>query len=193
VGLKKARLFYCPNGFSKRNRKNMAVSDRISNLITPTLDAMGYELVRVHLSGGKNNQTVQIMVERKDGKMITVDDCETVSHTVSAQLDVADPIAAAYSLEVSSPGIDRPLTRLKDFVRFSGFEAKVQLAQPQDGRRNFRGILRGVTGNDVAIELVPEKKGDVATRLTVPFQTIDQAKLVMCDALLNAAMNEQHA
>lgn len=169
----------------------MAVTDRVAELITPTLESMGYELVRVHLSGGRNNQTLQIMAERQDGKAVTVDDCETISHTVSAQLDVADPISSAYSLEVSSPGIDRPLTRLKDYQRFAGFEAKVQLVQPRDGRRNFRGILRGVEGKDIAIEIVPEKKGENAAKVTLPFETIDQAKLVMTDALLKAAQKEQ--
>ena len=169
----------------------MAVSDRIAELITPTLESMGYELVRVHVSGGRNNQTLQIMAERQDGNAVTVDDCETISHTVSAQLDVADPIASAYSLEVSSPGIDRPLTRLKDYQRFAGFEAKLQLVQPHDGRRNFRGILRGVEGKDVALETVPEKKGESPAKFTVPFATIDQAKLVMTDALLKAAQENR--
>ncbi|NDE91585.1 MAG: ribosome maturation factor RimP, partial [Alphaproteobacteria bacterium] len=160
----------------------MAVTDRIAELITPTLESMGYELVRVHISGGKNNQTLQIMAERQDGVMITVEDCETISHTVSAQLDVADPISSAYSLEVSSPGIDRPLTRLKDFQRFAGFEAKVQLNEPRDGRRNFRGIVLGIEGKDVALEIVPEKKGEEPAKITLPFEAIDQAKLVMTDA-----------
>lgn len=169
----------------------MAVTDKIAELITPTLESMGYELVRVHISGGRANQTLQIMAERQDGQAVTVDDCETISHTVSAQLDVADPISSAYSLEVSSPGIDRPLTRLKDFQRFAGFEAKVQLVEPRDGRRNFRGILRGVEGKDVAIEIIAEKKGETAAKVTLPFSAIDQAKLVMTDALLKAAMNRQ--
>jgi ribosome maturation factor RimP len=169
----------------------MAVTDKIAELITPTLESLGYELVRVHISGGKANQTLQIMAERQDGKAITVDDCETISHTVSAQLDVADPISSAYSLEVSSPGIDRPLTRLKDYQRFAGFEAKVQLTEPRDGRRNFRGILRGVEGKDVAIELIAEKKGESVAKLKLPFTAIDQAKLVMTDALLKATMKSQ--
>lgn len=169
----------------------MAVTDKIAELITPTLESMGYELVRVHLSGSRSNMTLQIMAERQDGKTITVDDCETISHTVSAQLDVADPISSAYSLEVSSPGIDRPLTRLKDFQRFAGFEAKVQLVEPRDGRRNFRGIVLGVEGKDVAIELIAEKKGDTAAKVTLPFSAIDQAKLVMNDALMKAALKNQ--
>ena len=171
----------------------MAVSDRIAELISPTLESMGYELVRVHISGGRNNQTLQIMAERQDGNAVTVDDCETISHTVSAQLDVADPIASAYSLEVSSPGIDRPLTRLKDYERFAGFEAKVQLVEPVDGRRNFRGILRGVEGKDIAIEIVPEKKGENGAKVKLPFSTIDQAKLIMTDALMKAVLNKQEA
>ncbi len=170
----------------------MAVSDRIAELITPTLLSMGYELVRVHISGGRNNQTLQIMAERQDGNAVTVDDCETISHTVSAQLDVADPIASAYNLEVSSPGIDRPLTRLKDYQRFAGFEAKLQLTQPVDGRRNLRGILRGVEGKDISIEIVPEKKGESAAKVKLSFETIDQAKLVITDALLKAAQDTKN-
>lgn len=170
----------------------MAVTDRIADLITPTLESMGYELVRVHISGSKINQTLQIMAERQDGNAITVEDCETISHTVSAQLDVADPIASAYHLEVSSPGIDRPLTRLKDYQRFAGFEAKVQLTEPRDGRRNFRGILRGIEGKDVALELIAEKKGETAAKITLPFTAIDQAKLIMTDALLKASMQSQN-
>lgn len=166
----------------------MALTDRISSLIAPTLESMGYELVRVHLSGGNKSQTLQIMAERADGKPISVDDCETISHTISAQLDVADPISSAYTLEVSSPGIDRPLTRLKDFSRFAGFEARVQLRTPRDGQRNFRGVLRGVAGEDVTLELQPEKKGADSRMVHLPFEAIENARLVMTDALVRAGI-----
>lgn len=164
----------------------MALADRISTLIEPTLASMGYELVRVAMMGAAKNPTLQIMAERADGKPIGVDDCEAISHTVSAQLDVADPISSHYTLEVSSPGIDRPLTRLKDFSRYAGFEAKVQLVAPRDGQRNFKGTLRGVDGDEVVIECFAGK--DVGMKkVSLPFGAIDQARLVMNDALLKAA------
>lgn len=164
----------------------MNLVERITALIEPTLTGMGYELVRVQLMGAKKNPTLQIMAERVDGERITVDDCEAISHTVSAQLDVADPIASTYTLEVSSPGIDRPLTRLKDYARFEGLEAKIQLRVPLEGQRHFCGFLRGVEKDAVALD-VPLEKGGKAGRITLPFEAIDQAKLVMNDALLKAA------
>jgi ribosome maturation factor RimP len=164
----------------------MSVADRISTLITPTLESMGYELVRVQIMGAAKNPTLQIMAERVDGKGMSVDDCETISHTVSAQLDVADPIASAYTLEVSSPGLDRPLTRLKDFTRFAGFEAKIQLEAPKDGQRNFKGFVRGVEGEDVIFE-TEGGKDHAPKRILLPFGEIHSARLVMNDALLKAA------
>lgn len=166
----------------------MNLNERIAALITPTLEGMGYGLVRVLVMGSKKSPTLQIMAERADGEQITVDDCATISHTVSAQLDVADPITSAYTLEVSSPGIDRPLTRLKDFSRFAGLETKIQLREPQDGRRNFAGILRGVAEEDaVLLELPPAAKGAAPETVRFKFAAIDTARLVMNDALLKAA------
>lgn len=167
----------------------MAVADRISALIEPTLTGMGYELVRVIMMGSAKNPTLQIMAERADRVGMSVDDCEIISKTISAQLDVADPIASTYTLEVSSPGLDRPLTRLGDFTRFAGFEAKVQLKAPLDGQRNFKGFLRGVDGDDVIFE-TEGGKAHAPKKVLLPFAEIDSARLVMSDALLKAAKGD---
>jgi ribosome maturation factor RimP len=150
---------------------------RITQLIAPTLAEMGYELVRVR-HGGKP-VVLQIMAERsRDGGM-DIDDCEAISRAVSAILDVEDPIAGAYNLEVSSPGIDRPLTRLKDFGRWAGHEAKLELSAPLDGRKRFRGLLAGVDGDLVRMTV---EGADVA----LPFDQIRDAKLILTDALIAA-------
>lgn len=122
---------------------------RIEKMIAPALTEMGFALVRIHLSGGAR-PVLQIMAERGDESGMTVDDCAAISHTVSAILDVEDPISGTYTLEVSSPGIDRPLVRRRDFERFSGFEAKIETHGAIDGRRRFRGRLAGWTGNRYA-------------------------------------------
>lgn len=153
-------------------------ADAIIPLIEPSLDAMGYRLVRVAFLGSRR-ATLQIMAERRDDAPMTVDDCSEISRSVSAILDVADPIAGAYMLEVSSPGIDRPLTRPEDYVRFAGFEAKIELAQPIEGRKRFRGRLLGLA--DDRVRLVSET-GEV----TLPFTAIAKAKLVITPELLAA-------
>ena len=153
-------------------------TERIETVITPTIAAMGYEIVRVHLSGGRR-QILQIMADRLDGAPMTVENCADISRTVSALLDVEDPIAGAYVLEVSSPGIDRPLTRLKDFERYSGFEVRIETKAMIDGRRRFRGVLKGVAGDRVRLEV----EGGLAE---LPFDGILRAKLVLNDALLAA-------
>jgi ribosome maturation factor RimP len=158
-------------------------TDRIERLIAPTLDGMGYDLVRVALIGGVGRQTLQIMAERRDRTGMTVEDCADISRAVSALLDVEDPIAGAYSLEVSSPGIDRPLTRLDDFQRFAGFEAKVELSAPHEGRKRFRGRIKGIAGEKVLIET---EEGET----DLPFGRIQKAKLVLTDELLAAAVKE---
>jgi ribosome maturation factor RimP len=164
----------------------MAIADRISALINPELEALGYELVRVQYMGGGSGKTLQIMADRADGKPMLVDDCEVISNRLSEVLDVADPVQENYVLEVSSPGIDRPLTRLKDFARFEGFEAKVQLRNAQEGQRNFSGKLCGVEGEDVNLEIPGTKKTE-AKRLRFPFAEVEAARLVMTDELLKAA------
>jgi len=154
----------------------------IEAMIVPSLQAMGYRVVRVAFTGGRR-ATLQIMAERIDEAAMTVDDCAEVSHTVSALLDVADPIATAYTLEVSSPGIDRPLVRRDDYERFAGFEAKIEMAQPCEGRKRFRGRLMGVEG-DAAKLLVGEET------VLLPLADVARAKLVLTDELI-AATNPQ--
>lgn len=145
-------------------------------MIAPSLQAMGYSVVRVSFTGGRR-PTLQIMAERNDERAMTVDDCATISHTVSALLDVADPIAIPYHLEVSSPGIDRPLVRRADYERFAGFEAKIELQRPLEGRRRFRGKLMGVADDSVKLLI-----GDESVLL--PLSSIARAKLVLSDALI---------
>ena len=157
---------------------------KIEAMIAPSLDAMGYRVVRVAVTGGRR-ATLQIMAERHDEQAMTVEDCAEISRTVSALLDVADPIAGAYTLEVSSPGIDRPLVRREDFARFAGFEAKIELNAPQDGRRRFRGTLLGVEGDAVRL-LVDDAP------VALPLAAVARAKLVLTDALLAASRAEPH-
>ena len=145
---------------------------------------MGYELVRVLLQG-RQNLTLQVMAERRDRQSMTVDDCAEISRSISAILDVEDPIAGAYTLEVSSPGIDRPLTRPQDFERFAGFEAKVETVQPVEGRKRFRGQVMGLD-EESQVRLVVET-GEIA----IPLASIKSAKLVLTDALIAAATKAQ--
>jgi ribosome maturation factor RimP len=157
----------------------MDVSERVTEIIGPSVEAMGYDLVRVQMIGA----TLQIMAERRDGAAMTVDDCAEISRTASALLDVADPIPTAYQLEVSSPGIDRPLTRLADFERFAGFDAKFETKAPIDGRRRFTGTLLGTEDGQVRVDT---EGGPV----TLPFGDINKAKLVLNDRLIAAASRQ---
>jgi ribosome maturation factor RimP len=156
----------------------MDLPDRIERLVAPTVEAMGFRVVRVQISG-KDNLHLQVMVEREDERPIQVDDCALVSRAVSAVLDVEDPITGAYTLEVSSPGIDRPLVRLGDFQRFVGFEARVETARPIDGRRRFRGRLLGVAGDSVRMTVE-------GAEVALPYRDIQRAKLVLTDELIAA-------
>jgi ribosome maturation factor RimP len=156
---------------------------QITELIEPTLNEMGFELVRVLVAGGQR-PTLQIMVERRDQAPVTVEHCAEVSRAVSALLDVADPIAGAYRLEVTSPGIDRPLVRPADYERFAGLEARLETELPIDGRRRFRGRLAGLSGDRVRLAL-PE--GECA----IPLAAIKKARLVLSDELLAAARGER--
>lgn len=156
----------------------------VARLIAPSLEAMGYAIVRVRLSGG-GRPTLQIMAERTDGGEMTVDDCAEISRSVSAILDVEDPIAGAYVLEVSSPGLDRPLTRPEDFARFAGHEAKLELSDAVDGRKRFRGRLVGLEGENVRIAA---EEGESL----LPVATIRSAKLVLTDALIAESMKRQN-
>jgi ribosome maturation factor RimP len=152
-----------------------AIDRRMAGIIAPVLEDMGFELVRVRLMSGKT-ETLQIMAERPEGG-IEVDECAAISNAISAVLDVEDPITEPYALEVSSPGIDRPLTRLKDFETFEGYEAKLETADLIDGRKRFKGVLAGVEGNDVLINI---EEGTIGLN----FDWLVEAKLVLTDELI---------
>jgi ribosome maturation factor RimP len=158
-------------------------TNEISTMISPSLDAMGYRLVRVAFTGGRR-PTLQIMAERRDDAAMTVDDCAEISHSVSALLDVADPIPTEYNLEVSSPGIDRPLISREDFTRYAGYEAKIEVGRMIDGRKRFRGRVLGLTDDAVRVAL-PDAE------VALPFADIVTAKLLLTDELLAAAAKMQ--
>jgi ribosome maturation factor RimP len=147
--------------------------------VKPVIEDMGFELVRVRLMAGKE-PTLQIMAQKPDGT-IEVDDCAAISTAVSAVMDVEDPILEAYTLEVSSPGIDRPLTRLKDFDRWDGYHAKLETEELIDGRRRFKGDLRGTDGDEVLIEI---EEGGKPLTLGLKFEWLSDAKLVLTDELI---------
>lgn len=159
----------------------MDATARIAELIAPALAAMGFDLVRVRLSGAKR-LVLQIMAERGDGSM-SVEDCSEASRVISAILDVEDPITSAYTLEVSSPGIDRPLVRAADYTRFAGFEAKLETAAPIDGQRRFRGRLLGLEDQMVRIAVDGSEVG-------IPFAAITAGKLVLTDDLIAASLKQ---
>jgi ribosome maturation factor RimP len=161
-----------------RLRGKTAEDLRLLELLAPVAEALGYEIVRLRLMGGDHRRTLQIMAERGDGTML-VEDCTTLARAVSEVLDAADPIKGEYSLEVSSPGIDRPLTRLRDFATYAGYEARIELDRLTENRKRFKGVLVGVEGADVAVDL----EGEAATTL-IPYAWISDAKLVITDQLL---------
>ena len=152
---------------------------RIAAAITPTLEGLGFELVRV-LVLGRDRPTVQVMADRADGQLINVKDCETITHAIGAVLDVDDPLPGAWNLEVSSAGIDRPLTRVKDWVRFAGHQARAEMVAPVDGRRRFTGIILGA--DDTAARLRLEDGTDVV----LPLADLRRAKLILTDDLIAA-------
>jgi ribosome maturation factor RimP len=177
-GLRPGRFFVC-----RRTAKLMlgktAEDLRLLELLEPVAEAAGYEIVRLRLMGGEKQRRLQIMAERAiDGDMM-VEDCAKLSRAISEVMDAADPIAGEYVLEVSSPGVDRPLTRLKDFATFEGYEARLELDRMAEGRKRFRGVLAGVDGDNVAIDL----EGEEHTAL-IPFSWITEAKLVLTDELM---------
>lgn len=165
-----------------------AMDRRIAEIIAPVIEDMGFELVRIRLMGG-NTKTLQIMAERPEGG-IEVDQCAEISIAVSAILDVEDPVTDAYNLEVSSPGIDRPLTRLKDFANYEGYEAKLETADLIDGRKRFRGILAGVEDNDVLINT--DQDGETVT-IGLNYDWLAEAKLVMTDELVTEMLRARKA
>lgn len=160
--------------------------ERLSNLIEPSLTAMGYELVRVQMNG-QVRKTLQIMAERLDMKGMTLNDCEAISETLSAIMDVHDPIKERYALEVSSGGIDRPLSKAKDFARFIGFDAKIDLKEPLNTRKHFTGILHASDATSVTISM---EKGALAV---LPLDMIHRAKLLLTDKLIDAHLKLQEA
>ena len=157
----------------------MELTQRITELLTPSLNNKGYLLVRVLISGADSGQTLQIMVEREDGKSMTVDDCESVSRLASTLLDVEDPISSRYLLEVTSPGIDRPLIRAQDFVRFKGNEIKLETTTPVDGRKRFKGLLKGLDETKTQVQMEFEGKD-----VLIPLSSVNKAKLVLTDELV---------
>ena len=158
----------------------------VYDLVAPLIETMGFEVVRV-MTIGAQNPTLQIMIDRKDGKKLVVDDCAAVSRAVSDILDEKDPIEGEYSLEVSSPGIDRPLTKPEHFARFAGYEAKVETDVPVEGRKRFKGkILALEKNNDIRFSM-DEKE------YLIPFEAVAKAKLVLTDDLWNEFAEEQDA
>jgi ribosome maturation factor RimP len=154
----------------------------LARRIEPEVKSLGYDLVRVAMIGGASDPTLQVMAERPDTRQLDLTDCETISHRLSEWLDSEDPIEGSYRLEVSSPGIDRPLTRLKDFRDWVGHEARIKLAEPIDGRQQFSGTLEGVEPKGEAVQLI----GKDGVHYFLPFDQISTAKLLLTDKLINA-------
>ena len=161
-----------------------SIDRRMAEILQPVIEGLGFEVIRIRLMGGKT-KTLQIMAERPDGG-IDVDECAEISNAVSAVLDVEDPLEDAYTLEVSSPGIDRPLTRLKDFDTWEGWEAKIETTDMIDGRRRFKGVLAGVDGDEVLLNI---DEGTVGLN----FDWLADAKLVMTDELLKEMLRQRKA
>lgn len=161
--------------------------EKITALIEPVADAAGFDLVRVRVTGSKQ-VTLQIMAERPDGTM-TAENCAKLSRALSALFEETDPVpGGAYTLEVSSPGIDRPLTRMKDFVRWDGYAVKLELAQLVEGRKRFKGILAGTEDDNILIDL----EGEEDTAI-IPFSMISQAKLILTDDLIRDSLRAAKA
>lgn len=168
-------------------RGKTAEDRRLLELLDPVAEAAGYEIVRLRLMGGEHARRLQIMAETPDGEMV-VEDCARLSRAISEVMDAADPIAGEYTLEVSSPGIDRPLTRLKDFETYEGLEARLELDRMAEGRKRFRGVLAGVEDGSVAIDL----EGEEHTAL-IPFDWLVEAKLIMTDELMKRGADQRAA
>jgi ribosome maturation factor RimP len=166
------------------------VAARVASAVEPVAEDLGFRLVRVKVTP-QNGCTVQVMAERPDGTM-SVEDCEALSRALSPVLDLEDPVPQAYRLEVSSPGIDRPLTRESDFERWAGYEAKIEMDVPLDGRKRFRGFLRGVAGEAALIEL-PDVKAGEEKNFRLPLADIGEARLVLTDELIREALRRGSA
>jgi ribosome maturation factor RimP len=164
--------------------REVGLAANVAALIEPALEDRGFRLVRVAISG-REGKTVQVMAERPDGTM-SIEDCEVVSRDISPLLDVHDPIAGSYRLEVSSPGIDRPLVRPSDFEVWSGYEAKIELKEPIDGRKRFRGMLEGLTDGEVRIDVDLGEAG--RSTIGLPIGLVAEAKLVLTEELVREAL-----
>jgi ribosome maturation factor RimP len=164
----------------------MSSTTRIAEIIRPTIEALGFDLVRVKFTGA-DRSTLQIMAEPSGGGEMIVEDCADISRALSALLDVEDPISEAYELEVSSPGLDRPLVTIADFERFTGYVAKVEMKTLADGRKRFRGRIRDVKDDVVRLEM---QNGEVAS---LAFDKINEAKLVVTDELIAKALRTRDA
>lgn len=167
-----------------------AIDRRLAVIVRPAIEALGYELVRLRLMGGKT-RTLQIMADKPDGG-IQIDELGDITHAVSAALDVEDPLEDAYTLEVSSPGIDRPLTRLKDFNAWEGYEARLETSELIDGRRRFKGTLAGTEGEEVLITLDAEGDAEDLT-IGLRFEWLSDAKLVLTDELIAESLRNRKA
>lgn len=159
------------------------VAAEIASLVEPALIDMGFRLVRVTVSG-RNGTTLQIMAERPDGTM-SVDECADVSRNLSPLLDVRDPIAGQYTLEISSPGIDRPLVRTSDFEAWAGHEARIETKEPIAGRKRFRGVIRGLDADGVVFDVPADQGGP---QVHVPIGGIAEARLVLTDELIRETL-----
>lgn len=159
-----------------------AIDRRLAEIVTPAIEALGFELVRIRLMGGQY-KTLQIMADRPEGGII-VSDCAAISTAVSAALDVEDPIEDAFTLEVSSPGIDRPLTRLKDFDMWEGYEARLETEELIDGQRKFKGELAGTEGDEVLINIPAGTVG-------LKFAWLSDAKLILTDELITEMLRQR--
>jgi ribosome maturation factor RimP len=163
-----------------------AMDRRLADLLSPVIEGLGFELVRIRLMGGAT-RTLQIMADRPDGG-IEVDECGEISTAVSAVMDVEDPIEENYVLEVSSPGIDRPLTRLKDFEMWKGWEARIETTELIDGRRRFKGMLAGIEGDEVLIEI---EEGKEPLTIGLQFEWLSDAKLILTDELIAEMLRQK--
>ena len=165
-----------------------AIDRRLADIVQPVIEGLGFELIRLRLMGGKT-RVLQIMADRPDGG-IGVDECGDISTAVSAVLDVEDPLEDNYVLEVSSPGIDRPLTRLKDFEMWKGWEARIETTELIDGRRRFKGTLAGVEGEEVLIAL---DEGKETVIIGLQFDWLSDAKLILTDELITEMLRQKKA
>ncbi|MEM5476585.1 ribosome maturation factor RimP [Pacificibacter sp. AS14] len=166
-----------------------SIDRRLAEIVGPVIEGMGFELVRIRLMSSTKSKTLQIMAERPTGG-IEVDECAQISTAVSAVLDVEDPIEDEFTLEVSSPGIDRPLTRLKDFETFEGYEARIETDEMFDGRRRFKGELAGVEEDDVLINII--EHGETIT-IGLKFDWLSDAKLILTDDLIAEMLRQRKA